>query len=35
MSRNNVITSIMGMVKLDMILEKSSAEAAMSEMSVK
>ena len=35
MSRNNVITSIMGIVKLDVILEKSSAEAGMSEMSVK
>jgi len=29
MGRNNVIPGIMGVVKLDMILEKSSAEAAV------
>jgi hypothetical protein len=35
MGRNNVIASIMDVMELNMVLEKSSTEAAMSEMSVK
>jgi hypothetical protein len=35
MGGNNVIIRIIGVVKLDMILEKSSAKAAVAEISVK
>jgi hypothetical protein len=35
MSGNHVISRIMDMMKLDMILEKSSAKAAMAEISMK
>jgi hypothetical protein len=32
---NNVISTIMGVVKMDMIFEKSSAEAGVSQISMK